>query len=372
MCLHPLLVKNPNYGKNPIPGSPFSLKDCSSQYIKVPCGKCSQCIAFKQLSLIQRLQMESLENHLFFASLTYNNEMIPTVTASSGFEFRYSSYDDLRNMMKRIRNDNLFGRPFKYFAVSERGSKRSRPHFHIIFIIPKFDGDDHYSILNLESSLFQVVLSQWKRKVGGSKRSPIYKPLCTYIRKYKNGKLNTTFDLHFIRPLPGDSCLSVAFYVLKYMLKPSTNETRLQQALRLNLPEDEYNDIWKLVRSRYFVSKDFGSSRSPKVRSFLKDCIKKSIKSKDYDFPLFFNPDTGSSFPLARFYRSKGDIYSFDDACFFYWKHGDSDRVDTVIDNDDTPVEIISNLRKQLSDYERIVSNLEVPGIFDDCDDLFD
>lgn len=372
MCISPLLIKNPNAGKKPAPGSPLSLKDCSSQFIRVPCGHCPECIASKQLSLVQRLQMESLNHHLFFCTLTYNDDAMPRLVTSSGYEFRYADKRDLYLMIKRIRKNNLFGRSFRYFAVSERGSLHSRPHFHVIFIVDKFKDDSYNDILNLESLMFSVVLKEWRRKVSGSSRNPVYLPLCTFIRKFKNGKLNTTFDLHYIRQYGNDSGTSVAFYVLKYMLKPSTNESRLRSALKLNLPEDEFNDTWKVIRSRYLFSKDFGSSRDSVVCSYIKSCVSKSIELNEFDFPVYFNPDDGVSFPLSRFYRSKGWLYSFDDASFFYWKHGDSPSVDTIHDDDDSPVEHISRLKRSLSDYEKKLSIIQVPSLFDDSDDLFD
>ena len=250
MCLHPLLIPNPNRGKTYPKGDPRNLYDCTSQYIYVPCGYCPQCIAVKQMYIVQRVQMESLENHLFFATLTYNQESLPRITTSTGYSIPYADISDIQNCFKRLRKSGAFSRPFRYFAVTERGSTYGRPHAHCLFFLPKYEGDSFLDCLNLESILFDALLAEWRRNYG-STRVPAYRPLCTYYRKFIGGKLSATYDLHYAVPSASDAGLaSVAFYVCKYMLKPSTKEVRLQQALHLNLPDDEYETVWKTVRNR--------------------------------------------------------------------------------------------------------------------------
>lgn len=126
MCLNPLTIPNPNFGcQNK--GFGF-MKDCVSKYINVPCGHCSECIAVKQMYMIQRIQMEELENHLFFCTLTYNNESLPILSTSTGYDIRYADIADVQKMLKRLRFSNAFGRPFRYLGVSELGTERGRPH----------------------------------------------------------------------------------------------------------------------------------------------------------------------------------------------------------------------------------------------------
>ena len=97
MCLSPVIIPNPNYGLKYSPElSP--LIDTSSSSIAVPCGHCSECIHNRQLALVQRLQMESLCNYLFFSTLTYNNEMIPQLVTSSGYNIKYvAGVEDMNN-----------------------------------------------------------------------------------------------------------------------------------------------------------------------------------------------------------------------------------------------------------------------------------
>lgn len=323
MCVSPIRIRNPNYGNKSKYIS--ALVDTSSVFINVPCGHCSECVAVRQMSVVQRCQMEEMNNHLFFCTLTYNNECLPFLTTSTGYDIRYADVSDVQKMMKRIRKYDLFGRKFKYFGVSELGSKRSRPHFHLIFSIEKRDSDTFSDVLNMEHDYFDVVLSQWKRNYGSS-RNPIWKPCCTFVSRISHGRVHRTFDFHYVNPrsASGDVC-DVPFYVTKYMLKPSDRETRLQQALKLNLPSDEYEDTWKIVRSRHFSSLHFGYDGEQNVRDYIRDCV---VKSRFYeDSPKFYNPFSGASFPLSRYYMNNGDLYTIDDALFFNSKRAVPDNV---------------------------------------------
>lgn len=366
MCISPVLIDNPYFRKDP--SKKYNrFKDCTSKKIPVPCGQCFECISNKQMQLVQRIQMETLSHHLFFCTLTYNNESLPKLTTSSGYTYAYADVHDLQNMFKRIRKYNLFGRPFKYFAVSERGSDRSRPHFHIIFMVDKFQDDNWLDILNLEKILFDVVLSQWSRNIGSFKY-PKYQQCCTLFRKFINGKLSSNYDLHYIQNNGGDSCASVAFYVLKYMLKPSNKEQRIQQALKLNLPQNEYEEVWKKVKSRHIASHNFGDPCNPDVVSYIRSGIEQSKNDKDRPFAKFYNIDTGQSFPLARYYKSKGHIYHLSDAQAFYeLSHTEPDVIDSF-----APSNILeeSDYNKRFRKFQKNIELNDLPTYIDSIDSL--
>lgn len=317
MCKSPIVIKNPNYGLGHI-GYNY-LKDTESAYLNIPCGVCDECIANKQMQLVQRIQMEAEHNHLFFSTLTYNNAMIPVYECSNGVKIRYADMADFVHMVKRLRKKNLFPRPFRYFVVSERGTERGRPHIHVLWLLPKNDDDTLADCLSLQESLWRIVLDNWTRNVG-SRKYPKYLPLCTFRSKYIYGKLNTNYDLHYVNPNVSENGVAdVAFYILKYMTKPSTKDRRLQQALKLNLDAEEYDKCWSVVRSRYSASLDFGLSKHPLVQKYLRTCIAKTPKESGY--PFYYNPISGQSFPLSRFYRSKSDIYTMMDAHDFYFNY---------------------------------------------------
>lgn len=373
MCNSPISIPNPNFGKHFQVGDVNSLKDCTSQMLRIPCGHCSECIANKQMQLVQRVQMESLKNYVFFSTLTYNKESLPHLVTSTGYSIPYADIHDLQNCFKRLRKSNAFTRPFRYFAISELGKKRGRPHFHCLWFVPKYSDDSKETPFQLEGIMYDALLSEWRRNYG-STRSPIYKPLCTFQVLYRHGKRFCNYDFHFVRPLLGDdSEANVAFYCMKYMLKRSDRETRLQQALRLNLPEDEYDDTYSLVRSRYIVSKGFGlnGQKSPfgdmyydeDIIAYLHSCVKSSK-----DFPKFFNPVTGKSFPLSRYYKSKPEIFGYSDALDFYF-NSDSEHLDSVAEYDDKDY---SQLIKSVKDYEKKINQVSDRGDYDNYADDFD
>lgn len=324
--------------------------------------------------IVQRMQMESIGNYIFYGTLTYNRSSLPSLLVSTGFSIPFADCRDLQNLMKRLRKRNAFTRPFRYFAVSERGTERGRPHFHVLFLIPKYDSDDkNVTPFNLEALMFRELLVEWRRNYG-STRKPVYKPLCTYKEIYVRGRRISNYDLHYVQPLLNDDgAASVAFYVTKYLLKRSDREARLQQALHLNLPQEEYDDVWPVVRSRYFVSKGFGLNAEvtpfgdmipdSSVLSYIRSCVERSE-----DFPKYYSPADGHSQPLARYYRSRGDCYGMSDALRFYFSSS-SEHLDSPVIPDYS--KDYSQLLKHVSDYEKKISQTE-NGDYDSYADLFD
>lgn len=272
------------------------------------------------MQLVQRVLMSSIHHHFFMSSLTYNEEMIPILPLPTGYDIKFAAVKDVQDMVKRIRESNAFGRPFQYFAVSELGSKKGRPHFHILWAVRKADADSYYTCLNLEKRIYDVVLSEWKRNLSRSDKFPVYKDLCTYRCILTRNGWRTNYDTHYVNPtLSEHGVADAGFYVLKYMLKPSDRAVKLQQALRLNLSPEEYEGVWSIVKPRYFKSQYFGDDLhvdgafvSDEVDNYIGKCL---IASRGHKYPEFINPVTGQHFPLARYYRSK---FLHDDVAGYY------------------------------------------------------
>lgn len=391
MCRSPVSIVNPNYG---LKGRFSQFKDTVSARIMVPCGVCDQCIQHRQLQFVQRLQMEEIANHLFFCTLTYNSSCLPIVGTSTGYSIRYADVSDVQNMVKRIRKRNLFGRPFRYFGVTELGSKRGRPHFHILFIVPKYEGDTYVDCLNLEKVLFDAVLSEWKRNVTDKFiefrgktvrdwRHPVWEPLCTYVRKSVNGRIRTNYDLHYVNPgLSSGGFSDVAFYVVKYMLKPSDRALSLQRALALNLPSEEYEDIWSLVRPRHFESEALGLGCSeyvqdgmhrrytvhPDVYAHLRRSIDASKRLPDEPIPSVIGRDDGKFRPLARYYKSRPEVFTLDDFFDFYYGSKKSRPDNVVIDE---RYEYSQDI-KAMDEFDTKKEDVFYRQSADELDDLFD
>ena len=125
MCVSPIKIKNPNFRSNvDLIKASTNTKD---KYLLVPCGVCHECHQMRQMALVQRCRVMALDHYIFFCTLTYNPESLP-VHHVNGYDIPYCDVSDVQKMFKRIRKDNSFGRPFKYFFVSERGKDRGRPH----------------------------------------------------------------------------------------------------------------------------------------------------------------------------------------------------------------------------------------------------
>lgn len=298
MCISPIKIRNPNYGCT----APLVQKttDTVSRYIKVPCNSCCECLAKRQAQFVQRCRLESLTHHLFFATLTYQDQYLPYIDTSTGYRIKYADIHDVQCAIKRIRKANSFGRPFMYFAVSERGGERGRPHFHILFFIDKEPKDDFFTCMALERKCSKVLFKEWRRNIGTTFR-PVWVPLSKYVTKYQFGRITSTYDFHFVNPSTTiEGVSNVAYYVSKYMLKPSDRERKLHSALRFNLDPDEYDSVWNLVKSKCFKSLNFGCSSSVQVAN-VKAAISQTRSSSD-GFRIV-NPINGFPEPLSKYYR---------------------------------------------------------------------
>lgn len=356
MCLSPIVRPNVNFG-SARKGVNY-LKDCHSTNLSIPCGHCAECIAVKQMSLIERVQMQALVSYTYMVTLTYNPESLRSVVASDGFEFSFADIVDMQNMIRRIKEYNLIDRPWSHFYVSEKGGLHQRPHFHLLVFLEKRDTDSWLTPLQYEPYLYQLFLDQWKRNYG-SKKKPDYKPCLTLKFSYKNGKRRSNYDCHFVQPSLTDSGVSdVAWYCLKYMLKPDDREVKRQQALKLNLPEDEYSYIWNLIRSRWDSSPSFGlgcynRAWNLKIWNYLRDGVEKSA-SCGSEFPFYFNPDDGTSWPLMRYYFNK--VVNINDAHRFFYNQK-SNKIDS---NRSYREKSASDILKSLSDYRKHLNQVFV------------
>lgn len=388
MCLSPVLIKNPNKGLH----HQFSfLKDTSSDYIKVPCGHCPECAHKHQMDVLQRCQTMALDHHVFFGTFTYNNDMIPHLDIPSGeidpdtgeekiYSIKYADIHDFQNTIKRIRKRNAFTRPFSYFVVSELGEKRGRPHFHALFFVPVDPCDNWMDVANLEYIMFREFLSEWKRNVKFipgkftkpdkhgrvhpkvDTKHPVWVPLCTYFRKFISGRLSANYDLHYVKPTVDSDSSSVSAYVTKYMMKPSTREKRLQQALRLNLSEKDYETVWLTVKPSWRASKNFGAS-TPQQIAFVRDSVQRSKRSSC--FPLYLAPN-GNTYPLARYYRSDARFCSVNDEIDFYNLDPDRKFYDNMILRNLEP----SQVHSRIHHHSNLLSEISHNDSFSNISDL--
>lgn len=163
MCISPITIDNPYFGRGRRLSGSY-LHNCSLSRITVPCGNCPQCIAMRQSFYLQRVQMESLRSHLFFFTLTYNNESL-LWTDIGDYQIPYAELSDIQNLFHRLRKK---GYKFRVSYVTEYGSRRHRPHFHGILAVDKSQGDFRI----IEKIYKQLFWNEWKRNYASQVWSP--------------------------------------------------------------------------------------------------------------------------------------------------------------------------------------------------------
>lgn len=90
--------------------------------LKLPCGKCTECISKRSLEWATRARHEiSTHTQNSFITLTYNQETLPSI---------HTIKIEFQKFMKRLRKHTKT--PLRYIVSHEYGSKTFRPHHHAI------------------------------------------------------------------------------------------------------------------------------------------------------------------------------------------------------------------------------------------------
>lgn len=311
------------------------IQNVSQRYVEVPCGHCAECIAKKQNSLAQRAYFESLGKHCYFATLTYNDEFLPRFTDRYGREWTYANLSDLQRCLKDVRKHffDKRGVAFKYIAVSERGSKKHRPHFHVEFFC---ESENISQPRKFAVELGEALKKYWSVRIGGTHRNPVYKQRFDDVSSVdKRGRKVSSFDCHYIEPFfgQGNTCKdgqSVTWYVCKYMVKADPYEAKMCK--RFLAPfyknsRDDYESVpygkklWRVLSSHGVWSKHFGDTllaRDTVVKAYYDFLL---APKKDQHVPQF-SVSAGlakkKKFSVAQYYFDK---YLSDDdkmSKFFY------------------------------------------------------
>lgn len=346
MCLSPISIPNPYLGCKD------RYHDTKSKLLAIPCGVCAQCVRLRQAYWVQRTQIEQMQSYLFFVTLTYNNNYLPSIVVNNKV-LNYVDTNDWTACFDRVRKNVPFD--LKYVMVTEYGGKKHRPHIHAILAVPRIKhnslADEQFYIRNVEKKLYDSFFLYWSRNIG-TRKNPVYDPLFTYAYNVRSGHRN--FDCHYIDPSLSEKGESdVAFYISKYVLKYDGWVTRLQRALHLNLDPEDYVKVWKLLRPKRMVSKGFGKPRSAVALDHLQKCIDFSIRDTR-PFLQFINPQSGQTFPMAPYiqrrlpwwftkpFHERQFAMSIDDEC-------------TILPPDDTSVD---EKDKIIAKYKKVVRQL--------------
>ena len=208
MCISPISIRNRFAntvhlrselgGIVQVPPHLYSRKE----YIDVPCGKCAECRDKYLNSIYQRAYVESLSSYVYFITLTYDNDHIPSITLPSGKVVFYADYGHIQAFFDRFRKN--FNRVYRYLCVNEYGDNNNRPHFHLLLFVAKHDDDTTATPFIIERDLFDKFYTFFSINVG-TRKHPEYERLFTYRYKYVNGKLYSNFYLTYVDSIVTDS-----------------------------------------------------------------------------------------------------------------------------------------------------------------------
>ena len=114
MCLSPISAAlNPEGGRPTI---------TSEGNLKLPCGKCVECISRRASEWATRAEHEIAEHdENCFLTLTYDDENLPG---------KYIVKEDFQKFMKKLRKKT--GKKLQFMVSYEYGERTARPHMHAI------------------------------------------------------------------------------------------------------------------------------------------------------------------------------------------------------------------------------------------------
>ena len=274
MCKHLVKIKNPNFGKKAYGQQFGDLITVNpnlvprSEYIEVPCGKCSECRQKKVNEVIQRAIIESLSSYVYFVTLTYDNDHLPFIVLNNE-KFFYADYNDIQNMFKRFRANGHLDREFRYLAVNEYGDKKHRPHFHILMFVSKLESDDVYTPTTIQNIIYKHLGNYFSKNIG-TRKHPIYEPLFTYQVRYTSEGVKTNYFVKFVENedlftyvksnyTSREENVKAIRYLVGYVNKPSKYEEKVDYVID-SYKEDRqiYLKLRHLLKSQVRYSKGFG------------------------------------------------------------------------------------------------------------------
>lgn len=170
-----------------------------------PCGKCLACREQSAKTWRLRCELEAMvEPNFAFVTLTYSNENLPF--------FGSLQPSHLSSYLKRLRKSLDY--PIRFFACGEYGTKRKRPHYHLIIFGLK-EADYHKCVENWH----YADLSKYSRGVDIQKGN--YESL-GYVAGYVGKKSSVNDWYSELKEPPFHRCslgLGLKGYLLKFGAK---------------------------------------------------------------------------------------------------------------------------------------------------------
>jgi hypothetical protein len=164
-----------------------------TEFIEIPCGKCSGCRIQRSREWANRCMLE-LEYHKssYFVTLTYDDAHVPIHYYSdpaTGEALPSMSLvkRDFQLFMKRLRKK--FGEGIRFFASGEYGSLTFRPHYHAIIFGLELDDLVPYKRSAQGFQYFNSASLQEVWPNGFAVVAPVTWETCAYTARYVMKKL---------------------------------------------------------------------------------------------------------------------------------------------------------------------------------------
>jgi len=236
--------------------TPFYVKDkFTGDYIPVPCSKCPPCKKRRTSGWSFRLVKEGERSlSALFVTLTYNTEVVP-ITKNG---FMNLDKADVQKFMKRLRK--LSNQKLKYYVCGEYGTKRMRPHYHLI-------------IFNADKEKVEQAWTLDRRPLGQIYIGDVNEASIGYTLKYmtKKGKIPIHYNDDRQKEFSLMSKGLGSNYLTSKMVKWHKND--IEQRMYCNIKGNK-----KIAMPRYYKDKIYSDFDKIRISNHIKEIAEKEEK----------------------------------------------------------------------------------------------
>jgi hypothetical protein len=229
--------------------TPFHVKDkFTGEYIPVPCSKCPPCKKRRTSGWSFRLVKEGERSlSALFVTLTYNTETVP-ITENG---FMNLDKADVQKFMKRLRK--LSKQKLKYYVCGEYGTKRMRPHYHLI-------------IFNADKEKVEQAWTLDRRPLGQIYIGDVNEASIGYTLKYmtKKGKIPMHYNDDRLKEFSLMSKGLGSNYLTEKMVKWHKNN--IEERMYCNI-----NGNKKIAMPRYYKDKIYNEFDKVRISNHIKE-----------------------------------------------------------------------------------------------------
>lgn len=131
-------------------------------FVYVPCGKCVFCRHAKQVDIINRSILETLQYDCppFFFTLTYNNANLPRNGSKVSYELRYKDVQDFFKRLRHRWDKKKLKHNVRYLVAGEYGHRFHRPHYHVILWNNPYNCNE---LMPVAAELREDIFLSWRK-----------------------------------------------------------------------------------------------------------------------------------------------------------------------------------------------------------------